>query len=329
MRRRKLTNANLIAVAYDTSELAESALGAVRELGDEHALVLRDAAIVIKHDDGRVELQQIHGLATGEGMVSGGSIGLLLGLALAVPVAGALVGLAGGAGLAALDRGISDDHMRKLGATIASGHAVLFALVEKVDWGKLADGVALGGGELVVSEVADDVLALLGAPPPAVPKRRSRNKRRLAWLQEPNLHAGGALVYETKERLGRLPEKRSARHAERIQRPPVDRYDDARPQHAHGLGRTLRVEMALAEGRAPAPDRHQGDVEGICEPCELGEEIRVAGEVDGRAPANEEPDRRTGPAVHGRRRFDSEPADRPSFSRCDRIDRPTEPAASE
>jgi hypothetical protein len=46
---------------------------------------------------------------------------------------------------------------------------VLFALVEKVDWGKLGDGVALGGGELVVSEVDDDVLALLGAPPPPVP----------------------------------------------------------------------------------------------------------------------------------------------------------------
>jgi uncharacterized membrane protein len=162
-----LANANLIAVAYDTSELAESALETVRELGDEHALVLRDAAIVIKHDDGHVELQQIHGLATGEGMVSGGAIGLLLGLALAVPVAGALVGLAGGAGLAALDRGISDDHMRKLGETIAGGHAVVFALVEQVDWSKLGDGLALGGGELVVSEIDDGVLTLLREPPPA------------------------------------------------------------------------------------------------------------------------------------------------------------------
>jgi uncharacterized membrane protein len=163
-----LASASLIAVAYDTGELAESALGAVRALGDEHALVLRDAAIVIKHDDGAVELQQTHGLAAGEGMVSGGAIGLLLGLALAVPVAGALVGLAGGAGVAALDRGISDEHMRKLGATIAGGHAVLFALVEKVEWGRLGDRLAGSGGELVVSEVDDDVLALLGdSRPPA------------------------------------------------------------------------------------------------------------------------------------------------------------------
>jgi uncharacterized membrane protein len=163
-----VSSASLIAVAYDTGELAESALGAVRQLGDEHSLVLRDAAIVIKHDDGVVELQQTHELATGEGMVSGGAIGLLLGLALAVPVAGALVGLAGGAGLAALDRGIPDEHMRKLGATIAGGHAVLFALVEHVDWGKLRTGLETSGGELVVSEIDDDVLAMLGDALPAL-----------------------------------------------------------------------------------------------------------------------------------------------------------------
>jgi uncharacterized membrane protein len=167
MRRRLVASANLIAVAYDTHELAESALRVVQELRDEHALVLRDAAIVIKQADGRIELQQTHKLAAGEGMVSGGSIGLLLGLALAVPVAGALVGLAGGAGLAALDRGISDEHMRKLGATIALGRAVLFALVEQVDWPRLHDGLARGQGEVVVSEVGADVLALLGQGPPA------------------------------------------------------------------------------------------------------------------------------------------------------------------
>ena len=110
--------------------------------------MIHDAAIVIKHDDGRVELQQSRELAGGEGLVSGGAIGLLLGLALAVPVAGAVVGFAGGLGFA------------------ASGHAVLFALVGEVDWAKLTDGLAPYGGELVATEIADDVLPLLGATPP-------------------------------------------------------------------------------------------------------------------------------------------------------------------
>ena len=164
-----MARASLIAVAYDTTELADSALGVVRGLSDEHALVLHDAAIVLKRADGRVELQQTRELAAGEGIVSGGAIGLLLGLALAVPVAGAIVGLAGGAGIAALDRGISNEHMKKLGATVARGHAVLFVLVGEVDWDALRERLARLDGELVVSEVTPDVMSLLGAtPPPAV-----------------------------------------------------------------------------------------------------------------------------------------------------------------
>jgi hypothetical protein len=59
--------------------------------------------------------------------------------------------------------------MRKLGATIARGHAVLFVLVGEVDWAALRERLALLGGELVVSEVTPDVMSLLGAtPPPAV-----------------------------------------------------------------------------------------------------------------------------------------------------------------
>ena len=162
-----MASANLIAVAYDGADLAEAALEGIRELSGEHALVIHDAAIVIRHDDGRVELQQSRELSAGEGLVSGGAIGLLLGLALAVPVAGALVGFAGGVGLAARDRGISNEHMRDLGATIARGRAVLFALVADVDWVKLRERLAVYGGELVAAEVADDVLPLLGATPPA------------------------------------------------------------------------------------------------------------------------------------------------------------------
>ncbi len=161
-----MAGANLIAVAYDTTELATSALEAVERLGGEDALAVHDAAIVLRHDDGRVELRQSRELAAGEGVVSGGAIGLLLGLALAVPVAGALVGFAGGAGFAALDRGISDDHMRTFGATIERGRAVLFALVADVDWPRLRKGLAPYGGDLVASEVSDDVIRLLGTAPP-------------------------------------------------------------------------------------------------------------------------------------------------------------------
>ena len=157
--------ASLVAIAYAGSELAERALGALRDLGDDHVLAIHDAAIVVKSDDGHLALRQTREVAAGEAAVGGGAIGLLVGLALVVPVAGALVGIAAGAGFAALDRGIPNDEMRRLGATLEPGHAVLFALIGEVDWAALRERLDTYGGELVTSEVEDDVVAAFAALP--------------------------------------------------------------------------------------------------------------------------------------------------------------------
>jgi uncharacterized membrane protein len=160
-----MARATLVAVEYANEEAAERALGIVRDLSDEDALAVHDAAVVVKRADGRVELRQSRELAAGEAAVGGGSIGILLGLAVAIPVAGALVGVAAGMGFAALDKGISNKRMRGLGDTLAPGQAVLFALVGDVDWNLLASHLTPVGGELVTSEVSEEVLARLGALP--------------------------------------------------------------------------------------------------------------------------------------------------------------------
>ena len=157
-----MARATLVAVEYASEPDAERALGIVRDLDDEDALAVHDAAIVVKHADGRVELRQSRELAAGEAAVGGGSIGILLGLAVAIPVAGALVGVAAGMGFAALDKGISNKEMRHVGGTLAPGEALLFALVGKVDWDLLASRLEPVGGKLVASEVSDEVLDRLG-----------------------------------------------------------------------------------------------------------------------------------------------------------------------
>ena len=157
-----MARATLVAVEYASERDAERALGIVRDLSDEDALALHDAAVVVKHADGRVELRQSRELAAGEGAVGGGSIGLLLGLAVAIPVAGALVGVAAGMGFAAHDRGISNKEMRHVGGALGPGEALLFALVAKVDWEVLASRLEPVGGALVTSEVSDEVIERLG-----------------------------------------------------------------------------------------------------------------------------------------------------------------------
>ena len=136
-----MARATLVAVEYASELDAERALSIVRDLDDENALAVHDA---------------------GEAAVGGGSIGILLGLAVAIPVAGALVGVAAGMGFSALDKGISNKEMRHVGGELAPGEALLFALLAKVDWDLLASRLEPVGGKLVASEVSDEVLDRLG-----------------------------------------------------------------------------------------------------------------------------------------------------------------------
>jgi uncharacterized membrane protein len=151
----------LIAVAYETAEAAESARDDLRKLVAGNPDALEDAAVVVKRPDGRVELRQSADLAAGDGFVAGGAVGLLLGLAIGIPVAGALFGMAGGGGFGSLDRGVSDDRMRRFGDELEHGHAAVFALVREPELEELRGCLLQHGGELVVADVSEP------ADPPA------------------------------------------------------------------------------------------------------------------------------------------------------------------
>ena len=78
---------------------------------------------------GRLELQQTSQLAAGEGIVAGGTVGLVAGLLLGGPVAGALLGMLGGGSFGARDTGLDDDRLRELAASLGAGEALVGALV--------------------------------------------------------------------------------------------------------------------------------------------------------------------------------------------------------
>lgn len=159
---------HLIAATYPGEATANGALAALVELADEHGLELKDAAVVLKRDDGDVELRQTREPSAGDGMVGGGTIGLLLGLVIGVPVAGSLIGMLGGFGLTSIDGGVSDDQMRAFGTELQPGQAALFALVADTDWERLRERLEPYGGVLAASEIDEEVAARLGsgaAPP--------------------------------------------------------------------------------------------------------------------------------------------------------------------
>ncbi len=103
----------------------------MHDLDDRQDLSVRDAAIVIRTESGRIELVQTREIALGEALVAGGTVGLVAGLLLGLPVGGALIGLAGGGLFGMRDTGIPDGRLRELGADLKPGEAVLCVLVDK------------------------------------------------------------------------------------------------------------------------------------------------------------------------------------------------------
>ena len=118
-----------VAVVLEHDHVPDDALATVRALGAEPDVSVRDAAVVVRTELGRIELQQTKQIAPGESIVGGGTAGLVAGLLLGLPVGGALVGLAGGALLGLRDTGIPNKRLRQLGETLQPGQAVLCVLV--------------------------------------------------------------------------------------------------------------------------------------------------------------------------------------------------------
>jgi uncharacterized membrane protein len=128
------TTPTFLAVAFEDVAAAEDALTTVGEPAAEKGVSIRDAAVVVRTEAGRIELEQTHEVSAGDGVIAGGAVGLVAGLLLGVPVGGALAGLLGGAGFGLRDTGIPDRRLRQLGQDLQPGHAVLCVLVD-------ADGV--------------------------------------------------------------------------------------------------------------------------------------------------------------------------------------------
>jgi uncharacterized membrane protein len=135
--------AELISVAFTTHDQAEVALGAAL------ALDPRDAAVVVRGPDGRVQLHQTHQTSVGEGAIVGGTAGLLAGLLVGLPVGGALLGLVAGGGFGARDTGIPDERLRALGASLEADQAVLCVLADPDDVPELTAALEPFGGELL------------------------------------------------------------------------------------------------------------------------------------------------------------------------------------
>jgi uncharacterized membrane protein len=148
--------ADLVVIAFESEQKAESVRTHVLELQQSYLIELGDAAIAVKDANGRIRLNQLLDTTAG-GALSGGFWGLLIGCLFLSPLLGAAIGAASGALAGALtDFGVNDEFMKKIAEVLQPGSAALFLLVRKMTTDKVIEDLAGMGGTVLRTSLNHD-----------------------------------------------------------------------------------------------------------------------------------------------------------------------------
>jgi uncharacterized membrane protein len=150
----------LLAAAYPDREHAQTTLDMLEKMHRALTITLKDATLITRNDDGKIEVHETDELTTGKGAKRGAVIGGVVGLIFppSILLTGAIGGAIGGFLGKLRDTGIKNDEVEKLAEGLQPGQAAIVALVTNDT--VLAAQNALSGykGELVMSSVSDDVM---------------------------------------------------------------------------------------------------------------------------------------------------------------------------
>lgn len=129
---------DLVVLGFDGMGVADEVLTKLRALKKEYLIDLEDACVVIRGEDGKVQIKQalnLTAMGATSGLTTGMLVGTLAGILTLNPLAGMAAGGLVGAGFGALtgslaDYGINDEFIKSLGQSIPNGSSALFVLVK-------------------------------------------------------------------------------------------------------------------------------------------------------------------------------------------------------
>jgi uncharacterized membrane protein len=198
---------SVIAVTFGEDSKAYEALTTLKELDGQQQIGLAEGAIVIRHDDGRVETKDVVGDDSYTGTATGGLIGLVIGI-IGGPF-GVLLGGATGLLIGSLfdidDDEESDSALSHLAQSVRVDHTTLLAQVDEQSPDVINSAMASLGGT-VLRQSLDDVEAEIAAAEEAQraakkAARKELHEKRRAQAKE-KIHAK---IEELKAKLHRQP----------------------------------------------------------------------------------------------------------------------------
>lgn len=162
----RITDVELVVVAFDEEGRAAEVLQALKQLDKEDVIQLLNAAVIVKDREGKAAFKESedvdakHGALFG--VIAGGLIGLVGGPAgvLAGAAAGAVTG---GVAAHAIDLGFPDESLEDLQNSLLPGSSAIVALVEHRWVEQAVEALADFGGRLFRQALTDAVVAELTA----------------------------------------------------------------------------------------------------------------------------------------------------------------------
>jgi len=125
---------NLVVMTFGDEAEAGQVLEALHAAHHDHGISLDDSAVVIKSEDGTVEVKNEVDRGVKIGALGGGLLGLLTGLLLGGPIGSLVVGAIGGALSGDLaNLGIDQRFINDVSNDLQPGSSALFVMVREAD----------------------------------------------------------------------------------------------------------------------------------------------------------------------------------------------------
>lgn len=120
---------NLIVITFDNPDEAGKVRQAIRTVQKQGNISLDDSAVIVKDADGKVKIKDEIDRGVKVGAAGGGLLGLLIG-SVFFPIAGLVIGVAGGALAGRMaDLGIQKSFIEDVTNALAPGTSALFLIV--------------------------------------------------------------------------------------------------------------------------------------------------------------------------------------------------------
>jgi len=210
---------NVIAVSFDDDRNAETAMTLLKELDVQERIVIEQAVVVVRRNDGQVVEADRTESTLMLGTASGGVIGLLIGI-IGGPL-GVLIGGAGGLYAGALfdihDAGEAESALAGISSSVRVGRTALLAVVTEQSPDAIDASMSGLGGTVLRRSVADVVAEVAAAEKAQRKARLEARKELIRGRQQHDKAAVSAKIAELKDKLPRTqPQRRDTTPSDKM-----------------------------------------------------------------------------------------------------------------